>query len=130
MDGLGIKKLFYFSLAVLFSIVLVWIGSKFLFFNSDHLSSTWYFILGLLIILGGILFVSSPDFRNYWWIGAILILIGIYLFARASDAISQPWLARILGAASWLAAAILLYITWPIRKASSKTGSKDDGPEA
>lgn len=116
MGEAGMKRLFYFSLAVLFSIILVWFGSKFLFFTNDHISSAGYFWSGLALMLGGILYLASPDFRKYWWVGAILVLIGIYLFARASGVIEFPWLARILGAASWLAAVILLYITWPGKK--------------
>lgn len=116
MDEARMKKLFYFSLAILLGLVLFWFGSKFLFFPNDRLSDTQLFWSGLLVSMGGVLMLSSPDFRNVWKISLLIIVTGLYFFARAAGVIEMPWLARILGVASWLAALLMLYIAWPGRK--------------
>lgn len=116
----GMKQLFYFSLAVLLALILFWFGSKFLFFTSDHISDTQYFIFGIFLTIGGVFMLSSPDFRSAWKISVLITLSGFYFFARAADIIEMPWLARILGVSSWLAALLALYITWPGHRQHAK----------
>ena len=113
---LSMQKLFYFSVAVLSSIILGWMGSRLLFMDSAAASGLIFFVCGLLLLLGGILLLPKGGIKYHWQAGILVSLIGMYLLARWSGAIAEPWLARILGSASWLAALILLYITWPGRK--------------
>lgn len=129
MNDAKMKKLFYFSLAILLSIILIWFGSKFLFFTGDAVNSTQLFVFGVALVIGGILMLSLPELSKNWRAGALLVAAGFYFFARASGEIEMPWLARIIGIASWLAAALLLYITWPTRGSQRVKKGEDKSAE-
>lgn len=120
MDIALMKRLFYFSVAVLFSIILIWFGAKFIFWSEDSFTPAEFFFFGMLLVLGGIFFLSANGLKKDWWVGVLLTLIGFYFFGRASDTIKLPWLAKVLGLASWAAAGILLYVAWPNREAPVK----------
>ncbi|HEX7632777.1 MAG TPA: hypothetical protein VF401_00460 [Candidatus Saccharimonadales bacterium] len=112
------KRLFYFSVGVLMALILLWFGSKFLFWPNDRLNDTELFVSGALLVLGGIGLFSVADLKKNWIPGGVLLLVGLYCFARAAGIIELPWLARVIGVGSWVAGFMLLYITWPTRKHS------------
>jgi hypothetical protein len=127
MEDALIKRLFYFSVGVLVSIFLVWFGAQFLSIDHMTFSSTELLVFGLAVTLGGISLMTVPDLKHNVLPGLVLIVIGFYSCARAAGTIQEPWLARVLGAAAWMAAVILLYITWPrgpSRSISIRTSKK------
>lgn len=127
MEDVLIKRLFYFSVAILVSILLVWFGAQFLSIDHATFSPTTLLVFGLIVTLGGIMLLTLPDLKRNILPGMVLVAIGFYGCARAAGTIQEPWLARVLGAAAWMAALILLYITWPTRSrrsAAAKTEKK------
>lgn len=125
MNEAKIKRLFYFSLAVLLALILFWFGSKFLFFTNDRLNDTQLFIAGILSVIGGIFMLTNPAFAKAWGISVLIIISGFYFFARSAGIIEMPWLARILGVAAWLAAAFMLYFAWPGRQLLTEKDDND-----
>lgn len=126
MDEATWKKLFYFSVAVLVSLFLLWFGSHGLFASAYDLSEGQLILLGIILVLAGIFWLGPAELREFWWVSLILVLMGFYAFARAAGIIDAPWLARLVGILSWLAAAILLYITWPGRQTKISTKDNDE----
>jgi hypothetical protein len=108
------KRLFYFSVGMLFSLLLVVFGSRMLFYPADDINGLVLLLLGLGLVLGSV-FIFIPSYSD-WRLFVLIIGIGFYFCIRAAGGIDIPWLARLLGIASWIAAAILLYITWPTKK--------------
>lgn len=129
IGNIQMKKLFYFSLAVLLAILLSWFGSRLLSISGDALGSTEQFILGVFLVLGSIGILSPPDDKKDWIAGLSLLGLGIYAFARASGTIEAPWLARIIGIAAWAAAAFLIYIAWPTRHGQATRKDNDANGE-
>lgn len=106
------KRMFYVSVSVLASLALIAFGSVFLFMTSYRFSGAEYLIFGAVLLILSVFIVSSPDVKKYWWAALLLTVNAIYFLARATGGISQPWLARIIGVASWLAALLLIYVAW------------------
>lgn len=113
MDWKQIKQYYIFGLALLVSAFLIWFGSKFLFTSGSTWDSTQLFAAGVILILAGVFTVSSPSLGNAWMIGGILMAAGFFMFARAAGVIEFPWLAKSIGVASWGAAFLIGYITFP-----------------
>jgi hypothetical protein len=124
---LTMNKLFYFAVAVLVSLILLWFGDRILFLTTD-LSATQYVVAGLLVMLGGVLLLTARDVPYHWPASGVLLALSIYLLARASGTIQESWLAKILGVLCWVAAILLLYITWPTRK-SIRTNTQETPEE-
>lgn len=103
------KRLFYFSVAMLLAIILGWVGSRLLFVSHTAFSDTQLFIFGLLIVFGGIFFVGFADPR----VGILIMLIGLYVLARAADIFEHAWLAKAFGVACLFGVMLLLYLGWP-----------------
>ncbi len=127
MKEARMKRLFYFSVAVLLAIMLVWVGVRLLLLNGNEISDTFYTVTGLLLLLGGILTAADIGFTKLWWISGLVVLLGLYSLARGWSAISSPLLAHFMGVASLAAALILLYIARPGRR--PKSGAVDAKPE-
>ncbi len=113
------KRWMYFLGAILLGLLLVWFGAKFLLTPNDRFTPTQLLIFGLLATLGGICLLSLPNLKKAWQPGVIITAIGFYGCARAAGSISEPWLARLIGLAAWVAAAFLLYFAWPGRPGRS-----------
>ncbi len=125
----GMQKAFYFSVAVLVAILLFWLGGRLLFLTTTgSFDGVLYIVSGLLVLLGGICMLTALTMKWHWQIAGVLLLLGVYLLARATGSIAEPWLARVLGVASWLAACIVLYITWPGRKTSEPSSHETPQP--
>jgi hypothetical protein len=107
------QALFYFSVAVLMAIILLWVGSRLLFSPSNLLSNGWLLLLGILLVLGGI-FMVGANIAD-WQIVVAFILIGFYLCLRAAGIIEHAFLARIVGIVCVIEAVAGLYLTWPTR---------------
>jgi hypothetical protein len=116
MDEEKWRHRFYFAVAIVFSILLVWFGIKFLTSPTIVFSTPELLITGGVFIIVSIILASKPALWKYWRITVLFVLLGIYFCARAAGSITEPWLSRVMGAASIISAAILLYITWPGRK--------------
>jgi hypothetical protein len=121
------RQLYYFSLAVLLAILLLWIGDTLLFKPTDSFNATLLFLAGCGLILAAVFSVGSGIHLGWKRLLAIIIL-GFYLTARAIGTVKVPWLARIGGGGSWIAAGYLIYKTWPTRssiKPVSELGKQD-----
>lgn len=94
--------------AAVMTVLMTWIGLK-LLFASGTMSRGLLFLLGCGAVLGGVFVVTEARGRARAW-GAALIAVGFYYFARSSGVISAPWLGRLLGLASIIAAVVLGYI--------------------
>jgi hypothetical protein len=117
MGKLSLKQFLILVGAMIINIFLVWFGAK-LLFTQNLVTDTQLFWLGFASTIAGV-FALSSNFKMKGKLGAILVLLGVYYFARADGIIKGAWLARLLGLASILAAAILLYIALPPNKDSS-----------
>jgi len=124
MDEELMKRLFYFSVAVLLSIILVWFGSKLMFVSNYTISSTLYFVFGLLMFICVIYMVAAAGLVG-WWMSLTVLLTGLYCLARAFGVFANPWLAHVIGFCSWIAAALLIYLAWPTRQ--QRFTDKDKG---
>jgi hypothetical protein len=107
--GSGPKEWLLFGLSVICAGFFVWFGFRFIAFG-DSVSSQELFLLGVAQVIGGVIISGS---EHHWSIGFSVVAIGFYSFARAADIIKLPVLGYVIAVASWLAGALLLYITYP-----------------
>jgi hypothetical protein len=116
----GAREWFYFTIAVLAAIILFWFGDKFLFFPSEELNSPLVLGTGLLLVLFAVMSLGPKVLQlpRRWML--ILAIFGLYFIARAAGVLEIPLLARGAGVAAWLAALLVLYITWPYRNHHAK----------
>lgn len=110
------RQWIYFLGSILLALLLVWMGSRWLFTPTDRFSSTQLLIFGLVVTVGGICLLSLPDMRQNWLPGVIVTAIGFYGCARAAGTIREPWLARLAGLAAWAAAIIILFVARPRKR--------------
>lgn len=108
-----LKEKVIFFLSVLIAGFLVWFGFRFLFLSSSSISSTQHFIVGSIFVFVGIGILSSPNIAKRWLYGGTAIAVGFFDLARAAELIDYPWLARIIGLASWGAATMIVYLAYP-----------------
>ena len=114
MEPDPIKRTLVIIAACVIALLLAWIGIRFLFVSNDTLNDTQSFVLGIFLVLGGIIVISSAAvIQGALWIGAMLIVFGFYLFGRTAGMIGYPWLAKILGLMFLCAAGMLVYVVWP-----------------
>ncbi len=118
MDETKWKHIFYFAVAINISILLVWFGSKLMLSASSSLNTPSLVISGGVFLIIALILASNPEFWKYWKWAVVFLLLGMYLIARAAGTISESWLSILIGAASWLAAAIIMYLAWPGRHKS------------
>jgi hypothetical protein len=113
----GPREWLLFGLSVICAGFFVWFGFRFIAFG-DSVSSQELFLLGVAQVVGGLIISGS---EHHWSIGFSVVAIGFYSFARAADIIKLPILGYVIAVASWLAGALLLYITYPqTRKQAQK----------
>jgi hypothetical protein len=103
------KRMFYFSVAVLVALILAWLGTRLLFFSAQAAGHAAFLLTGLALFAGGL----STLGKTPWEATIVLILFGFYLCARAAGIIEDPWLGRVVGSLAWLMALALLYFMWP-----------------
>lgn len=116
----GKKDWLLFIGAAVLALILMLLGGALLFMDASSFDSTFFYLTALLLLTGGVLVaMSSPS--EYWIPALALGALGAYSLARATDIIQLPWLAIITGLLSWLAAVILLYITYPENAVRRKT---------
>lgn len=113
-----LKKIALTTAAALLSIALLWFGFR-LLLTTEAVSTGILFLIGCTATLGGVFVFSSDSTKVKLW-GLGLIGLGIYYFARTSGLIVDPWLLRILGAISVVAAATLFYSILPKSSASHR----------
>jgi len=111
------QSLFYFSVAVLMAIILIWFGSRMLFSPSIITGSGWWLLLGIGLILGGIFMVGANIAA--WEIVVGIIAVGFYVCLRAAGIIEFALLAKIIGIACFGEALAGLYYAWPGRRKKS-----------
>lgn len=113
MDWKLVKQYYIFGLALVLAAFLVWFGSKFIFTSGGIWSSNQLFAAGIILVFSGIFVVSSQGLGNNWLVGGFLILCGFFMLARSVGIIEYAWLSKIIGISSWIAAALMAYITFP-----------------
>lgn len=119
-----LKKITLIIAAVLLSMALLWFGFR-LLLTTEAISTGQLFLIGCTATIGGVYVFSSDNTKLKLW-GLGLIALGIYYFARTSGLIVDPWLLRILGAISVVAAATLFYSVLP--KSRSPNSEKLEHP--
>lgn len=116
MSKKQLKEKAIFFLSVLVAGFLVWFGFRFIFLSSSSISSTQHFIVGSIFVFVGIAILSNPNIAKRWLYGGAAIAVGFFDLARAAELIDYPWVARLIGLASWGAATMIVYISYPKSK--------------
>lgn len=115
MQRSQIKHWLLFIGSTFFAIFFVWFGFLLFSLSAKPVTTTQLFLLGCASVLAS-LFVMSNVKRYNLPAASLLLAVGIYYFARSAGIITNSLLVRLLGLASWAAAVLLLYITYPNRK--------------
>jgi hypothetical protein len=107
------QALFYFSVAVLLAIILLWVGSHLLFSPSRITGSVGWLLFGIALLLGGV-FMVGANIADWRVVGGF-IFVGFYFCLRAAGIIELALLARLIGLVCYVEALAGLYMTWPGR---------------
>lgn len=112
MNSNIIKSGLTFAGGIIVAGLLLWMGTKLLFFDRE-ISNQGMFLIGVATVLAGVIVMPSQQLPKALPLGIVLILVGIYYFARAAGVFEHAILIRLLGVASISAAAIIIYMTLP-----------------
>lgn len=115
MSKQAARQWIYLLGGLLLAACLVWFGAVFLSISATTFTHTQLLLFGLFVVIGGICLLTLPDIKRSWPAGLLLTAVGFYGCARAADVIREPWLARLVGVACWLAALGVIYLAWPGR---------------
>lgn len=115
MDTKDIKSGIFFGFGLLFAVFFIWFGIRLFGISGDTFSSGELFLFGVASILSGVFTVSTPD-KTKWGISFGLFILGFYFFARAASVIDIAILSTLAGLLSWVAAIVMVALTYPNRR--------------
>lgn len=123
-----LKKWLVIVGAAVLCVALLWFGYT-LITHPTVTSTTALFVIGCGSVFGGVFVLGTPSGKGRLW-GLVLIAVGLYYFARAGEFFDRPWLTRLLGVASWIAAVTVGYVALKLVQAKPVRQQSEDTPEA
>lgn len=106
----------------------VWFGFLLFSLAAQETTTAQLFLLGSVCILASVFSMTNVKKHNLL-VAISLLAVGIYYFARTAGYITDPILVRLLGVASWAAAALLVYLTYPNHRSFNKVTRSENTEE-
>lgn len=101
-----------FIVAVFLAILLAIVGAHLVFFDPKLITPVMYFLIAICFFAGAALVLISTA-ASGWFAAVGLAILSLYTLARGLNVVHLAWLAIVAGIACWLAALILLFVTFP-----------------